>query len=77
MKKVFRSLVLSLLLATAGSVANAQTAELQVIHNCADPVADSVDVYVDGLIAIDNFAFRNATGFLTLPAGVDIHVGIA
>lgn len=77
MKKVFRSLVLSLLLATSGSVANAQTAELQVIHNCADPVADSVDVYVDGLIAIDNFAFRNATGFLTLPAGVDIHVGIA
>lgn len=55
----------------------AQTAELQVIHNCADPAADSVDVYVNGMLTLDNFAFRTATSFLTLPSGVDINVGIA
>jgi hypothetical protein len=60
-----------------GNIALAQNAELQVIHNCADPVADSVDVYVNGTLALDNFAFRTATPFLTLPAGVDINVGIA
>ena len=58
-------------------ISKAQTAELQVIHNCADPAADSVDIYVNGALTLDNFAFRTATSFLTLPSGVDINVGVA
>lgn len=54
-----------------------QTARLQVIHNCADAVADSVDVYVDGTLLLDNFAFRTATPFSTVPASVPIRIGVA
>ncbi len=52
-------------------------AELQVIHNCADPAAASVDVYVNGALALDDFTFRSATPFLTLSAGVTLNIGIA
>ncbi len=76
MKHLFKSILIC-----AGIVASkglsAQTANLQVIHNCADPAAASVDVYVNGTLALDNFAFRSATGFLSLPTGVALNVGVA
>ena len=52
-------------------------ARLQVIHNAADPIANNVDVYLDGTLALDDFAFRTATPFIDVPAGVEINVGIA
>ena len=52
-------------------------ARLQVIHNAADPIADSVDVYLNGNLALDNFAFRTATPFIDVPAGVEINIGVA
>jgi hypothetical protein len=55
----------------------AGNAKVQVIHNCADPAADSVDVYLNGSKALDNFAFRTATSFLNIPSGVPIQIGIA
>ncbi|MFN5460985.1 MAG: DUF4397 domain-containing protein [Bacteroidota bacterium] len=55
----------------------AQTAELQVIHNSSDPAASTVDVYVNGSLALNDFAFRTATPFLQLPAGVPLNVGVA
>lgn len=42
---------------------------LQAIHNCADAAADSVDVYVNGVKLLDNFAFRTATPFIDAPYG--------
>ena len=51
--------------------------ELQVIHNCADPAAATVDIYVNGANAIDDFAFRTATPFIALPSGVPIEIGVA
>ncbi len=53
------------------------SARVQVIHNSADAAAAEVDVYINGALAIDDFAFRTATPFLDLPAGVDLEVGIA
>ena len=53
------------------------TARLQVIHNCADPLADSVDIYVGSILAVDNFAFRTATPFADVPAGQTFTVGVA
>ncbi len=54
-----------------------KTARVQVIHNSADAAATSVDVYLDGDILVDDFAFRTATQFIDAPAGVSINVGIA
>ena len=47
-------------------------ASVQVIHNSASP---TVDVYVDGGLAIQNFEYRMATSVLQLPTSVT--VGIA
>ncbi len=61
----------------AGIPAAAQTARLQVIHNSADAAASVVDVYVNGSLLINDFAFRSAWGYNDVPAGVDLQVGIA
>ena len=52
-------------------------ARVQVIHNAADDDAATVDVWLnDGLLEND-FAFRNATGFVNAQAGVPFDVTIS
>ena len=53
------------------------TARLQVIHNAADPAAAVVDIYVNGTLFQDDFAFRAATPYLTVPAEVLLTIGVA
>ena len=69
----------SALLAIGALGASAQEARIQVIHNCADAAAAVVDVYVNGGATpfINDFAFRTATEFTSVPAGVDLEIGIA
>ncbi len=69
--------LLTLSLSAAMISGYAQTARVQIIHNSADAAAASVDVYLNGTKALDNVPFRTATGFLDIPAGVPINVGIA
>ena len=52
------------------------TARLQVIHNCADAAASTVDVWLNDALLLDNFAFRTATPFIDAPAGVAFDVTI-
>ncbi len=55
-------------------------AEVQVVHNCADPLAASVDIYVDWVrdsVKLDNVAFRSGTPFVTLPSGYPVSIKIA
>ena len=66
-----------LLAATQAYAGGGSTARLQVIHNCADAAASVVDVYVNGGLLIDDFAFRTNWGYNDVPAGVDLQVGIA
>lgn len=74
-------LTISAMLASifAVSVAQAQTARLEVIHNSADAAAAVVDVYVNGGSTpfIDDFAFRTSSGFVDVPAGVALSIGVA
>ncbi|MGA1465153.1 MAG: T9SS type A sorting domain-containing protein, partial [Balneolaceae bacterium] len=49
---------------------------IQIIHNSADPAVESVDIYVDGDMAIDEFAFREATVFLPAPTDVELQLTI-
>jgi hypothetical protein len=53
------------------------TARLQVIHNSPDAAVSTVDVYVNNDEFIDDFAFRTATEFVTVPAGVPLNIQIA
>lgn len=51
-----------------------QTARVQIIHNSPTP---TVDIYANDDLLLDNFAFRTATPFIDVPAGVDITIGVA
>ncbi|MFN4234318.1 MAG: DUF4397 domain-containing protein [Bacteroidia bacterium] len=55
----------------------AQTARVQVIHNSADLAAQTVDVWLDNTLLIDNFQFRTASPFINAPAGTPLTIGIA
>jgi hypothetical protein len=50
---------------------------LQVIHNAADPAAGVVDVYANGDLFLDDFAFQTATPFVEVPGEVPLEIGIA
>lgn len=52
-------------------------AHLQVIHNAADPDAGAVDIYLDGVLAIDDFSYLDATPFIDFPGNVEVAVGVA
>ncbi|MCW5920869.1 MAG: DUF4397 domain-containing protein [Saprospiraceae bacterium] len=53
---------------------SAQTARVQIIHNSPTP---TVDIYAGPDKLLDNFAFRTATPFIDVPAGVTIPIGVA
>ena len=55
----------------------AQTAKVQIIHNSADAAAKNVDVYINGKLALNDFAFRTATPFINLPAWQKLTISIA
>ncbi|MBX2929037.1 MAG: DUF4397 domain-containing protein [Saprospiraceae bacterium] len=54
--------------------AEAQTARVQIIHNSPSP---TVDVYANGALLLDDFAFRTATPFIDIPADVEIDIAVA
>jgi len=71
--------VVAVLVLAASAASADDTARLQVIHNAADPAAAVVDVYVNNgpTPFIDDFAFRAATPFVEVPAGVTLNIGVA
>lgn len=75
-----KKLITLITIASAGifSGLKAQTASLQVIHNCADAAATTVDVYAGTTLLIDNLQFRHSSQtFTNIPANTNIVVGIA
>lgn len=65
-------------LGAMAQTANSQTASIQVIHNCADAAAATVDIYAGTSLLIDNLSFRNASPTLTnIPAATVLTIGVA
>ena len=58
-------------------MAGSQTSRVQLVHAAADPALTQVDVYVNGVKAADNLAFRRATGFVPVIANSPVVVGFA
>ncbi|MCB2230547.1 DUF4397 domain-containing protein [bacterium] len=52
-------------------------AQVQFIHNAADPALSTVDVWVNGEPFLDDFTFRHATPFTNVPAGVNLTIGFS
>ncbi|TAE89855.1 MAG: T9SS C-terminal target domain-containing protein [Bacteroidetes bacterium] len=58
-------------------------ARLMAIHNCADPAADSVDIWLinnttnTATKIVPNFAFRKATGYVDIPGNAELALGVA
>lgn len=57
-------------------VAFSQSARVQIIHNSADKAAAEVDIWLNDILLLDNFKFRQATPFVDAPAGVPITISI-
>ncbi|MBL7933864.1 MAG: T9SS type A sorting domain-containing protein [Bacteroidia bacterium] len=74
-------LLVSTALIALGAVfqtAKAQTATLQVIHNCADGAAATVDIYAGTSLLINDLSFRHASPTLTnIPASAVLTIGVA
>jgi hypothetical protein len=54
----------------------AETARVQVIHNSADAAAAVVDVWLNDILLLDDFAFRTASPFVDAPAGEEFTISI-
>ncbi len=65
------------LMLTTSAWAGGGTASVQIIHNCADAAASTVDIYLNGDLLLDDVDFRTASPFLPAPAGIPLTVGIA
>ena len=51
-------------------------ARVQVIHNSADAAAAMVDIWLNETLLLDNFAFRTASPFMDMPAGVEFTLAV-
>ena len=60
-----------------GTYLTTTTAEVQIIHNSADPNLEFVDVYVDDVKILDDIEFRTATDFTSINADTPIDIEVA
>ncbi|MEM6264177.1 MAG: DUF4397 domain-containing protein [Bacteroidota bacterium] len=77
MRSNFITNTLLLVMMLVGYNSFAQRAAVQIIHNSGDPAADTVDVYVNGILEYDDVAYRTATGFDSVIANLALQVTIA
>ncbi|MCW5520640.1 DUF4397 domain-containing protein [Aureitalea sp. L0-47] len=73
MKKQFLFLISILL----GLGIQAQVARVQVVHNSADALTSTVDVYLNGMLTLPDVNFRTSSPFTDLPAGVPLVLAVA
>jgi len=77
-KRIFIAGIVLLSAIGAVNPLKGQTATLQVIHNCPDAAASTVDIYAGANLLIDDLQFRYASQtFTNIPAGTNIVIGVA
>ncbi len=76
--KILGKLLLTLTLVTGVSIyaSSQETARVQVIHNSADAAAETVDIWLNDGMLLDDFSFRTSSPFVDLPAEEDIDISI-
>jgi hypothetical protein len=62
-----RYLLLAFFLIIAFVPAKSQSRFVQIIHNSADSALTELDIYLNDSLIIDNFQFRTASSFLSIP----------
>ena len=72
LKLVIFSLIFSSCEEEEEMVQNSATARVQVIHNSADLAAQSVDIYLNDALLLDNFNFRTDSPFIDATDGEEI-----
>lgn len=77
MKKLMKTLLVTLSALTLMAGTALADADVQIIHNSPDPAAASVDIYLNGDLAVPGLDYRAATGVVSLPSDVEIAIGIA
>lgn len=78
MKTNLNTLFTAAMLALGIYSAKAQTANIQVIHNCADNAASTVDIYAGTTLLINDLQFRYASQtFTNIPAATVLTIGVA
>ena len=70
-----RNLLLTVIFLLTATLTFSQ-ARLQIIHNSADTAVEVVDIWLDDNLLLDDFAFRTASPFMDVSAGVEITIGI-
>lgn len=73
MKPKFTLAAMGLFMASA---AFSQTARVQAIHNCPDPAAATVDVWLNDQILIPGFQYKGASPYINAPAMVNFDLSI-
>jgi len=63
-----------LLLSIVTSLVFAQTAQVQIVHNSPSP---TVDIYVDGVVALEDVPYRASTGLVDLPISTELGIAPA
>ncbi len=72
-----KNFIFTSLFASAALFAQAQqSANVQIIHNCANPGASLVDIWINNLLELEDINFRTATGYVGLPAGVPLNIAV-
>jgi len=73
MKPKFTLAALGLFMA---STAFSQTARVQAIHNCPDPAAATVDVWINDQLLLPGFQYKEASPYINAPAMVNFDLSI-
>ncbi len=61
---------------STATLPSSEFARVQLVHNSPYAAAGAVDVYANDMLLLDDFAFRDASPFIDVPANLDVKLDI-